>query len=180
MNGGLVDRFLSSCRHQFTWPRREDNGDYYQLCVHCGAKYRYDWSRMRRLSLVEDEEGNATKPTSLSNRSSRARWVPRERRLRHRVTVQFRSFGTSDWSEATSENLSRSGLLFRHRSPLRAGTELELVFEMPEELAGYCPAQAFCRGSVVRATPDTAVRKQGTYLIACAIHHCELKAAQAG
>ena len=48
MSGGLIERFLSSCRHQFAWPRRAENGDYYQLCVHCGAKYMYDWSKMRR------------------------------------------------------------------------------------------------------------------------------------
>src|ERR1035437_6073831 len=59
MSGGLIERFLSSCRHQFAWPRRAENGDYYQLCVHCGAKYLDDWGNMRRLSLAEDEEDGA-------------------------------------------------------------------------------------------------------------------------
>jgi hypothetical protein len=183
MSGGLIERFLSSCRHQFAWPRRADNGDYYQLCVHCGAKYLYDWGKMRRLALAEDEEDHATGPVRSSARKcgSRVAWMPRERRLRHRVSVQFRLPGAADWVDATSENISRSGLLFRHSAALQVGTELQLMFEMPEELAGHRPAQAICMGSVVRVTPDTASRKQQhSFLIACTIEHCELKAQQAG
>ena len=183
MSGGLIERFLSSCRHQFAWPRRADNGDYYQLCVHCGAKYMYDWGKMRRLSLAEDDEQIEAGPPRSSARKcgTRVAWMPRERRLRHRVAVQFRLPGESEWIEATSENVSRSGLLFRHTTALPLGMELELVFEMPEELAGHCPARAFCRGSVVRVDADAASRKQKhSFLIACAINHCELQAKQAG
>ena len=183
MSGGLIARFLSSCRHQFAWPRRADNGDYYQLCVHCGAKYLYDWGQMRRLSLAEDEEDSAAGQVRSSVRKcgTRVAWVPRERRLRHRVTVQFRPSEAAEWVEATSENISRSGLLFRHTAPLPVGTELQLVFEMPEELAGHCPARACCTGSVVRVTAETVIRKQKhSFLIACAINHSELSAQQAG
>lgn len=182
MSGGLIERFLSSCRHQFTWPRRAENGDYYQLCVHCGAKYLYDWSKMRRLSLAEDEEEGATEQVRPSVRKcgSRVAWVPRERRLRHRVSVQFRLPGADEWVEASSENISRSGLLFRHTESLPVGTELELVFEMPEELAGHCPARASCLGSVVRVTAEAATRRQPhSFLIACAIIRCELMVQQA-
>jgi hypothetical protein len=183
MSGGLIERFLSSCRHQFAWPRRAENGDYYQLCVHCGAKYMYDWGKMRRLALAEDEEDSVTEHVRSSVRKcgTRVAWMPRERRLRHRVSVQFRLPGAAEWVEATSENISRSGLLFRHTTPLPVGTELQLVFEMPEELAGHCPARASCRGSVVRVTADAPSRKQKhSFLIACAINQCELRAQQAG
>jgi hypothetical protein len=182
MSGGLLERFLSSCRHQFAWPRRADNGDYYQLCVHCGAKYLYDWDKMRRLCLAEMEEDSAAGQVRSPRKcGTRVAWVPRERRLRHRVSVQFRLHEAAAWTEATSENISRSGLLFRHTVALPVGTELELMFEMPEELAGHIPARAFCRGSVVRVTADTAVRKQKHFfLIGCAINHCELRARQAG
>src|ERR1035437_892093 len=183
MSGGLIERFLSSCRHQFAWPRRAENGDYYQLCVHCGAKYLDDWGNMRRLSLAEDEEDGAADQVRSSVRKcgKRVAWMPRERRLRHRVSVRFRLPGDAEWGEATSENISRSGLLFRHTAPLPLGTELEIEFEMPVELAGYCPAQALCMGSVVRVTPDVASRKQKhSFLIGYAIRHCELRAQQAG
>jgi hypothetical protein len=183
MSGGLLERFLSSCRHQFAWPRRADNGDYYQLCVHCGARYLYDWNKMRRLCLADEAPESAAGQVRPSARKcgTRSAWMPRERRLRHCVSVQFRLPETDAWIEATSENVSRSGLLFRHTAPLPVGTDLELVFEMPEEMAGHCPARAFCRGSVVRVTADTSLRKQKHFfLIACAINHCELKAEQAG
>jgi hypothetical protein len=183
MSGGLLERFLSSCRHQFAWPRRADNGDYYQLCVHCGAKYLYDWGNMRRLCLAEEDEQSIVGQVRSSIRKcgTRVAWVPRERRLRHRVPVQFRLPGDAEWIEATSENISRSGLLFRHAAPLLVGTQLELAFEMPVELAGHCPARAFCMGSVVRVTADAPSRKQKhSFLIGCAINQCELKAQQAG
>lgn len=183
MSGALLERFLSSCRHQFAWPRRAENGDYYQLCVHCGAKYLYDWEKMRRLCLVEMEEAETAGQVRSSPRKCGARvaWVPRERRLRHRVPVQFRPCESDAWSEATSENISRSGLLFRYSSALAVGTRLELVFEMPEELAGHCPAQAICSGSIVRVTADTSLRKQKqSFLIGFSVDHCELRARQAG
>jgi hypothetical protein len=143
----------------------------------------YDWGKMRRLALAEDEEDSVTEHVRSSVRKcgTRVAWMPRERRLRHRVSVQFRLPGAAEWGEATSENISRSGLLFRHTTPLPVGTELQLVFEMPEELAGHCPARASCRGSVVRVTADAPSRKQKhSFLIACAINQCELRAQQAG
>lgn len=39
--------FRRGCLHRFTWPRLSDNGRHYQACLTCGAKYEYDWDRMR-------------------------------------------------------------------------------------------------------------------------------------
>jgi len=39
--------FGRGCAHRFTWPRLGDNGQHYQVCLTCGAKYEYDWNRMR-------------------------------------------------------------------------------------------------------------------------------------
>ncbi len=44
---------LGRCSHEFSWPRRAANGEYYQVCLLCGAEYKYDWKMMRRIERVE-------------------------------------------------------------------------------------------------------------------------------
>jgi hypothetical protein len=36
------------CTHRFSWPRIDDNGRHYQICLACGTAYEYDWRMMRR------------------------------------------------------------------------------------------------------------------------------------
>jgi len=36
------------CEHRFTWPRSDDTGNHYQICLLCGTAYEYDWTMMRR------------------------------------------------------------------------------------------------------------------------------------
>lgn len=36
------------CTHRFSWPRIDDNGRHYQICLACGTAYEYDWTAMRR------------------------------------------------------------------------------------------------------------------------------------
>jgi hypothetical protein len=36
------------CAHRFSWPRSNNNGRHYQICLACGAAYEYDWQIMRR------------------------------------------------------------------------------------------------------------------------------------
>ena len=44
---------LGRCSHEFSWPRRGTDGDYYQVCLLCAAEYKYDWTTMRRTQRVE-------------------------------------------------------------------------------------------------------------------------------
>ena len=39
---------LGRCSHEFSWPRRAADGEYYQVCLLCAAEYKYDWTTMRR------------------------------------------------------------------------------------------------------------------------------------
>jgi hypothetical protein len=47
--------FEPSCAHRFTWPRMENNGRHYQICLVCGTAYEYDWERMRRTNRLVAE-----------------------------------------------------------------------------------------------------------------------------
>jgi hypothetical protein len=172
MRADLIHGLLSSCRHQFSWPRRDETGENYQVCVHCGAKYSYDWVKMRRVALLDNQEGEFdASRKSLRKCGAKKAWMPRERRLRHRVSVLFRIPGSDEWIEGVTENISHSGLLFRSSSPLEVGSSMELILEMPRELTGANDARVVCEGSLVRVEPVPATRKkeQSSFLMACKI-----------
>ncbi|MGC2210791.1 MAG: PilZ domain-containing protein [Candidatus Korobacteraceae bacterium] len=172
MCADLIHGFLSSCRHQFSWPRRDETGENYQVCVHCGAKYSYDWATMRRVALLESEaDALDSGRRSLRQCGTKKAWTPRERRLHHRVDLLFRLAGSDEWIEGVTENISRSGLLFRSASPLEVGSSLELNFEMPHEVTGDVDAQVMCEGSLLRveAVAPTRKNQQPTYMMACTI-----------
>jgi hypothetical protein len=172
MRANLIQGFLSTCRHQFSWPRRDETGENYQVCVHCGAKYSYDWATMRRVALLESQEGEldaGRKP--MRKCGTKKAWTPRERRLRHCVAVLFRIAGSNEWIEGVTENISRSGLLFRSSNHVEAGSSLELILEMPQELTGDDNARVVCQGSLLRAeaVPPTRKKQQPSFRLACTI-----------
>jgi hypothetical protein len=144
MPGTLLERIWFTCRHEFSWPRRAEDGSYYQICLQCGTRYRYDWSTMKRVSRLEAEAedepsaAEAKKPVRKCNGNNR--WQPRERRLRISVPVVYRVKGSSEWVHGTSENISRSGLLFTTTELAEPGTMVELIFEMPAEICGAAAA----------------------------------------
>ena len=74
------------------------------------------------------------------------------------VPLLYRSPGQADWQRGESENISRSGVLFRAPDVLDRGTPLEMGLVL---VAGMdAPPQVVCFGNIVRATPcsdDTAV-----------------------
>ena len=172
MHSNLIHGLLSTCRHQFSWPRRNDTGENYQVCVHCGAKYSYDWAKMRRVAPLEnlDDELDASRST-LRKCGTKKAWIPRERRLRHRVPLLFRVCGGDEWVEGVTENISRSGLLFRSDSPIEIGSRMELIFEMPPELAGDEGARVVSEGVLLRSEAVAAARKKmsPSFLMACTI-----------
>ena len=51
-----IVRFLR-CAHRFSWPQTGADGQDYQVCLRCGARYRYDWDSMRQVEKVEMQTG---------------------------------------------------------------------------------------------------------------------------
>jgi hypothetical protein len=172
MSTGLIRGLLFNCRHQFSWPRCDEAGEHYQVCVHCGTKYSYDWATMRRLAPLGDGEADlVTRPTPRRKCGTKKAWVPRDRRIRHQVPVLFRIAGSGEWMEGESDNISHTGLLFRSASPLDTGSALEVKLEMPHDLTGDGDAHVVCEGSLVRVEtiPPTRVKKTPIYRLACSI-----------
>jgi hypothetical protein len=167
MYSKILSRIIWACPHQFSWPRREESGAYYQLCLVCGSKYQYDWKQMRRTARIEEELPSTTRQ---SHRQPKVSWTPRERRHAHVVPVLYRVNGVGEWLPGTSENLSRSGMLFRADFSVEPGVAVEVELEMPRELTGEAETKVICKAKVARVTHVEATSKiPESFLIACAI-----------
>ena len=141
---------LGHCSHEFSWPRRGSDGDYYQVCLLCAAEYKYDWTTMRRTERVEHAKPETGIRRS-HTREKRPSWTPRARRLKLDLALRYRVNNTSTWYEGTIDNLSQTGLLFRGPQQLPVNALIELVFEMPEEISGQKNRNVLCQGRVIRS-----------------------------
>ncbi len=80
---------LGRCSHEFSWPRRGADGEYYQVCLLCAAEYKYDWATMRRTERLEHGKPETGVRRS-HGREKRPSWVPRARRLKLDAPVRYR------------------------------------------------------------------------------------------
>lgn len=142
---------LAHCSHEFSWPRRAEDGDFYQVCVLCAREYKYDWKTMRRTERMGRNAPES--PTLSQQRKTHTRkqtWVPRARRLKLNIAMRFRVKALAAWYPGTVVNISQSGVLFKAQQGLPENTIVEMRFEMPEEISGQKDAMVFCQGKVTR------------------------------
>ncbi len=158
---------LGRCSHEFSWPRRGADGDYYQVCLLCAAEYKYDWTTMRRTQRVEHAKPETTVRRSHA-REKRPSWVPRARRIKLDIPLRYRVNKTSNWHEGIIENISQSGVLFSGPQQLPVNALIEMVFEMPEEISGQKNSNVVCQGRVMRAK-EPIEAEEGTVVLAASI-----------
>jgi PAS domain S-box-containing protein len=72
------------------------------------------------------------------------------------LPLRYRVSGEPTWRAGTTENISRSGLLFRAEEGLLPKAKLEITLVLPAEIGGISAAEVFCKGEVVRAVTDGA------------------------
>ena len=72
------------------------------------------------------------------------------------LPLKYRLVGESGWREGTTENISRSGMLFQAEEPIAPNAQLEINLVLPAEIAGLAAAEVVCRGEVVRAVQTEA------------------------
>ncbi len=169
----MVSKFLHmlrlrGCAHEFSWPRRWPEGDFYQVCLICGDEYRYDWKSMRRLERVtqvqpaqalSDSHGSVVYNHRLHDK--RLSWVPRIRRIKvEGQAILFRKKGAAGWQRGTMENISGSGVLFRCTVPLPINTDIEMMLEMPAEITGQKNSRVLALGMTVRIEPASTPELQ--------------------
>jgi PilZ domain len=141
---------LGRCPHEFSWPRRGADGEYYQVCMLCAAEYKYDWTTMRRTQRVQRSTPEAMVRRN-HPREKRASWTPRARRLKLDEPLRYRIPNTGSWFEGIVENLSQTGVLIQGPRQLPVNALVEMVFEMPEEISGQKNRSVLCQGRVTRS-----------------------------
>jgi hypothetical protein len=77
----------------------------------------------------------------------------RAQRYAIRIPLKYRLSGTADWWEGQTENISRSGVLFRtdHLMPLQ--TPVDVLMSLPDEVGNAGSPTVVCRGRIVRTEP---------------------------
>ncbi len=98
-------------------------------------------------------EVDMSMPTqSAEPRAARAREIPptRAQRFQLHLPLRYRRLGENDWHEGTTENISRSGMLFQADELLQPSSQLEINLVLPPEIAGLSATEVVCRGEVVR------------------------------
>ncbi len=157
---------FSGCAHEFSWPRRFDDGEYYQVCLLCGAEYRYDWKKMRRTERIPAQAGGRRHFAVAEKK--KPTWSPRARRLKIQTELKYRARGAGQWHSGTIQNISQSGVLF-HGAQAISGEEVEMIFEMPKEIAGQEGRSVLCSGTLVRTS--AAPQTEGTFSLAVSIRY---------
>src|SRR5215469_10356545 len=74
----------------------------------------------------------------------------RAQRFNLHLPLKYRLLGEDDWRSGTTENISRSGLLFRAEETVATNAQVEINLVLPAEIAGLSAAEVICRGEVVR------------------------------
>jgi PilZ domain len=168
---------LGRCSHEFSWPRRTGNGEYYQVCLLCATAYQYDWKTMRRGNPVEQPAAETTTTTKRSRSGQKKpTWMPRARRLKLSLPIRYRGKNLSTWYEGTVLNISQSGLMFSGNQQLPANALVEMIFEMPEEISGQKNSNVLCQGRLIRVkdavdTPEDAFGLAASILDYKFLHH---------
>jgi PAS domain S-box-containing protein len=74
----------------------------------------------------------------------------RAQRFQLHLPLRYRRLGEKMWHEGTTENISRSGMLFQADEALQPSSQLEINLVLPAEIAGLSATEVVCRGEVVR------------------------------
>jgi PilZ domain-containing protein len=158
---------LGRCSHEFSWPRRAANGEYYQVCTVCATAYQYDWKTMRRGNRVDQPVAETTTGRRRP-RQKQPTWMPRARRLRLNIPVRYRGRNLSTWYEGMIQNISQSGVLLHGPQELPANALVELIFEMPELISGQKNSNVLCQGRLIRIK-DAADNVEDAFALAASI-----------
>jgi CheY-like chemotaxis protein len=79
----------------------------------------------------------------------------RAQRFNLHLPLRYRRVGEQGWRKGTTENISRTGLLFHAEEALQPSAQLEINLVLPVEIAGLSATEVVCRGEIVRAEPTS-------------------------
>ena len=82
-------------------------------------------------------------------------FYPRAPRFAIPIAILYRTPGDTAWQEGWTENISKSGVLFRADHAIAPNTPVELMLDIPTFVSTPIAGRAVCRGRVVRAEPKS-------------------------
>ena len=117
------------------------------------------------LAVLKDKVKEALEKTRLREASPDIGWAEpaqtartdnlsftvRAQRFSLHVPLKYRLVGQVAWREGSTENISRSGMLFRAQELVPLNSQLEINLVLPWQIAGLAATEVVCRGEVVRA-----------------------------
>ena len=74
----------------------------------------------------------------------------RAQRFQLHLPLKYRRLGEKQWHDGTTENISRSGMLFQANETIQPSSQVEINLVLPAEIAGLSGTEVVCRGEVVR------------------------------
>jgi signal recognition particle GTPase len=89
-------------------------------------------------------------------------WKPRARRLHVEMPILYRSSSTEPWVEGTIRNVSQSGVYFTTPGAMPATSALEVIFTMPQEIAGQPDADP---GAVAYDAVQAAISRKSDIVL---------------
>jgi len=111
-------------------------------------------SRVREVLDATPPEVAMSAQSAEPLRTARGREIPptRAQRFQLHLPLRYRRLGEKDWHVGTTENISRSGMLFQADADelLQPSAQLEINLVLPQEIAGLSATEVVCRGEVVR------------------------------
>jgi hypothetical protein len=101
---------------------------------------------MRRTEKV----GRSTTVQTRGQMNRASGWKPRARRIHMELPILYRSAPGDPWIEGTIRNVSQSGVYFTTAGAMPTSSSLEVIFTMPQEIAGQPEAKVLCRVDITR------------------------------
>jgi PAS domain S-box-containing protein len=105
---------------------------------------------------IPREDAAASPLTDSTTLTERKISLFRARRFNLQLPLKYRRVGETNWREGTTENISRSGLLFHGPEVLQPTMQLEINLVLPPEIAGLPATEVVCRGEIVRSAGSEA------------------------
>lgn len=91
--------------------------------------------------------------TESSHDGGEPRANERARRFVIQMALSYRRHLEKAWHSGQTENISRSGVLFRGDLCIEPATPIQMRVMLPAEIFQEGPVEVVCRGMVVRAEP---------------------------
>lgn len=152
--------------------------DRWLQCSKCGHVWRVEKAPIDPFSLIVSTR---SVPVTPCEEHRPATGIRRARRYLVRLPVRYRMSGRSEWQTGLTENISKSGILFRtERSgrlfredvPVQPNSSIELLVEVPAAGPTQAVSRVRCQGQVVRSIAPEA--PDMLPLVAAAIGECRL------